>query len=221
MPNYAGLKNKLNELIRRARDGSVFIAPRSADPIVALTTGTPPVLSPLPTGYEDLGWTSTDGVTFGRETESSQIRSFGSVEPTREDIINDTLTMTVTAQETKLLTIGLSTGVDTTGLEAAAVTGELSIAKAALPNPRHYHVLGVFVDETSDGEIYMARYMPNAKITEFGETAYTSDGDDPVQYALTFTGFEASDLGYSHRWIFGGAGWLALLDAMGIDQETP
>lgn len=222
MPNYAGLAQKKNELIRRARDGSVFIAERTATqtPITDLTTGTPPLLAPLPTGFEDLGWTSTDGVTFGRETESSQIRSFGSTEPTREDITNDTITMSVTAQETKMLTIGLSTGVDTTALQAKVGTGELSISKPNLPNPRYYHVLGIFVDESSDGELYFARYMPNAKITEFGETVYTSDGDDPIQYAMTFTGFEASDLGYSHRWIWAGEGWLALLASMGITQAT-
>lgn len=220
MPNYAGLADKKNELIRRARDGSVFIAPRSATAVTALTTGATPTLSALPAGWEDLGWTTTDGVTFGRETESSQIRSFGSTEPTREDITNDTITMSVTAQETKLLTIGLSTGIDVSALEAAATTGELSISKPNLPNPRYYRVLGLFVDESSDGEIYLARDMPNARITEFGETVYTSDGDDAVQYALTFTGFSDSTLGYSHRWVFAGAGWLALLDQMGIDQAA-
>lgn len=220
MPNYAGLATKKNELIRRARDGSVFIAPKSADSITALTTGATPTLSALPTGYKDLGWTSTDGVTFGRETESSQIRSFGSTEPTREDITSDTITMSVTAQETKMLTIGLATGVDTTSLTAAATTGELSVSKANLPNPRYYRVLGLFVDESSDGEIYFGRYMPNARITEFGETVYSSDGDDPIQYALTFTGFADSTLGYSHRWIWAGAGWKALLAAMDITQAT-
>lgn len=220
MPSYSAVADKKNQLIRRARDGSVFIAPRSADAIAALTTGTPPLLTALPTGYEDLGYTSTDGVTYGRETESSQVRSFGSTEPTREDITSDVVTMQVTAQETKLLTIGLMTGVDTSALEAAATTGEFTIAKPDLPNPRYYHVIGIFVDESSDGEIYMARYMPNARITEFGETVYTSDGDDPVQVSLTFTGFRDSSLGYSHKWLFGGPGWLALLEDMSIEQAT-
>lgn len=220
MPNYAALADKKNELIRRARDGSVFIAPRTVPTITAISATTGGPLAELPTGWEDLGWTTTEGVTFGRETESSQIRSFGSTEPTREDIINDTITMTVTAQETKLLTIGLSTGVDTAALEAAAGTGELRIAKPNLPNPRYYRVLAIFVDESSDGEIYMARYMPNARITEFGESVYTSDGDEAVQYALTFTAFEDSVDGTSHVWHWSGPGWVALLDRMGIDQAA-
>lgn len=220
MPNYAALADKKNELIRRARDGSVFIAPKSAATITSITTGVGGPLTTLPAEWEDLGFTSTDGVTFGRETESSQIRAFGSTEPVREDITSDTITMQVTALETKLLTIGLSTGVDTSTLEAAATTGEVRIAKAKLPNPRYYRVLAIFVDESSDGEIYLARYMPNARITEFGETVYTSDGDDPVQYSMTLTGFEDSVDGTSHVWHWGGPGWLALLASMGITQAV-
>lgn len=220
MPLYSAVRDKQNQLIRKARDGSVFIAPFSADAITDLTSGVTSELAALPTGYEDLGWTSTDGSTYGRETESSQVTSFGSTEPTREDVTQDTITMQVTAQETKLLTIGLYTGLDVSSLEADATTGEVQIAKPNLPNPRYYRVLGLFVDESSDGEIYLARFMPNARITDFGEQQY-GQTDDPIGYPLTFTGFNDSVLGYSHKWFFGGAGWEAILDDMGITQATP
>ncbi|MER7331664.1 MULTISPECIES: hypothetical protein [unclassified Micromonospora] len=216
---YSVLRDKKNQLIRKARDLSVFIAPESADPITALTTGATADLATLPTGYGDIGFTSTDGVGVTRETESSQVRSFGSTEPTREDVTNDTVTLSVTAQETKLLTIGLYTGVDTTNLKAAFTTGELSIEKPNLPNPRYYRLLALAVDESSDGEIYIAQVMPRARITEFGEQTF-GEGDDPISYPLTFTAFRDSALGYSHRWIFGGPGWLALLADMEITQAT-
>jgi hypothetical protein len=215
---YSALRNKKNQLIRRARDGSVFVAAFSAPPITTLTAAGG-VLQPLPAGWQDLGWTSTDGTTYGRDISSSDVTSFGSVEPTRSDITSDSMTMAVTAQETKLLSIGLYTGADTTGLKAAAGSGELSIAKPARPSARFYRLLGLFVDETEDGEIYLARSMPRAKVTEPGEQQY-SDGDDPIGYPLTFTGYEDSVLGYSHRWIFGGPGWLALLADMAIEQAT-
>ncbi|MER7167031.1 hypothetical protein ABT336_13315 [Micromonospora sp. NPDC000207] len=216
---YSAVRDKQNQLIRKARDLSVFIAPESSDPIEDLTTGAGADLATLPTGYEDLGFTSTEGVSVSRETESSQVRSFGSTEPTREDVTNDTVTLTVTAQETKLLTIGLFTGVDITNLRAAAVTGELSIEKPNLPNPRYYRLLALAVDESSYGEIYLGQFMPRARITDFGEQSY-GEGDDPISYPLTLTAFRASDLGYSHRWIFGGPGWLAMLADMGITQAT-
>lgn len=216
---YATLRDKKTELIRKARDGSVFIAPTSVSAITALTTGAGAALATLPVGFKDLGWTSTDGVTYGRTTETSDVQSFGSVEPTRSDVTSDRITMSVTAQETKLLTLGLYTGADLTTAEAAVTTGEFQIEKPARPSFTYHRVLGLFVDDGDAGEIYIARFMPRARITEFGEQAFT-DGDDPISYPLTFTGYEDSVLGYSHKWIFGGPGWLALLDEMEIDQAT-
>lgn len=194
-----------------------------SSPDIAVTTTTPGVgidLAELPSGYEDLGWTSPDGVTYGRTTEVSEVRSFGSVEPTRSDVTSDVITMQVVAQETKMLTLGLYTGADTSGLSAAAGTGEFSIEKPSIPGFRYYRVLAIFVDRDDEGrEIYMARYMPRARITEWAEQQY-SDGDDPVSYSMTFTGFEDSSVGYSHRWIFAGPGWQALLSSMSIEQDS-
>lgn len=220
MANYETLKNKQTELIRKALDGSVFTAPVTADPITNLTTYTagPPVvidLTALPTGYDDLGWLSDDGVQFSRDVSSSEVTSFGSVTPTRTDITADTTTMQVTAQETKLLTIGLATGADVSGITPDAQSGEVSIAKPGRPKSKHYRVLSLAVDEGDGGEIYVARFLPRAKVTGYSEQSFSS-GDDPVTWGVTLTGEEDSDLGYSERWIFGGAGWLALLSDMGF-----
>lgn len=212
---YSALRDKKTELIRKARDGSVFIAPTSSAAITTLTTGTPPDLSPLPSGYVDLGWISSDGASYSRATDVSEVTSFGSVEPTRSDTTSDTITLAVTAQETKLETLGLYTGADISGITANVTTGEVQIAKPARPGFRHYRLLGLFVDDGDDGEIYVARFMPRARVTEIGEQAFT-DGDDPIQYPVTFTGIEDSSLGYSHKWFFGGPGWLALLDSMNL-----
>jgi hypothetical protein len=190
-----------------------------SSPNVGVSTTTPGAgidLAALPSGWTDLGWVTSDGVTYGRETEVSDVTSFGSVQPTRSDVTSDTITMSVVAQETSLLTLGLYTGADTTALTADAVTGEFGISKPAVPGFRYYRVLGLFVDRDDAGrEIYMARYMPRCRITEWSEQQF-SDGDDPISYGLTFTGYEDSTAGYSHRWIFGGAGWFGLLSDMGV-----
>lgn len=219
MPNYADLADKKNELIRKSLTGSVFIAPSSVANLASLTSGASAALVALPTGWEDLGWVTKDGVGYGRETAQSEVTSFGSQQPTRTDQTSDVLSMTVTAQETKLLTLGLYIGVDTTGIEAAAVTGELRIAKPNIAANYHYRVLGLFVDEVEEGEIYMARYFPYAKITERGEQNM-SDGDDPVTYNLTFRAEEDSATGTDAEWIFAGPGWLAMLANMGVDQAA-
>lgn len=220
MANYEALKNKQTELIRKALDGSVFIAPVTADAIASLTTYTagPPVvidLTPLPTDYDDLGWLTSDGAQFSREVANSEVTSWGSVTPTRTDITSDTTTMTVTAQETKLLTIGVATGADLAGITPAANTGEVSIAKPSRPKSKHYRVLSLAVDEGDAGEIYIARFLPRAKVTSYSDQAF-GGGDDPIVWGATFTGEEDSTLGYSERWIFGGPGWNALLTEMGF-----
>jgi hypothetical protein len=216
---YSTLREKQNELIRKARDGSVFIAPMSTVNLASLTTGSSSALATLPTGWEDLGWTSTDGVSYGRESDTSDVQAFGSQEPVRSDIVSDTITMEVTALETKLQTLGLYIGVDTTGIKAAVTTAELRIAKPQRAANYHYRVLGLFVDEIEEGEIYIGRYMPRAKITDRAEQVYSS-GDDPIQYGFTFTGYEDSTAGTSHEWLFGGPGWKALLTKMGITQAV-
>jgi len=219
MPNYADLADKKNQLIRKSLTGSVFIAPSSVANLASLTSGASAALVALPTGWEDLGWVTKDGVGYGRETAQSEVTSFGSQQPTRTDQTSDVLSMTVTAQETKLLTLGLYIGVDTTGVEAAATSGELRIAKPSIAANYHYRVLGLFVDEIEEGEIYMARYFPYAKITERGEQNM-SDGDDPVSYSLTFRAEEDASTGTDAEWIFGGPGWLALLADMNVDQAA-
>lgn len=215
---YSTLRDKKTELIRKARDGSVFVGPSSVAALTAITSGAGSALVTL-TGMEDVGWTTTDGVSYSRTTETSDVRSFGSVEPTRSDVTSDEITMSVSAQETKLLTLELYTGADLSASEAAVTTGEFQIAKPARPGFRYYRVLGLFVDDGDDGEIYLARYMPRARVTEFGEQQY-NDADEAIIYPLTFTGYEDSILGFSHKWFFGGPGWEALLDEMSIDQAT-
>lgn len=176
-------------------------------------------LTPLPALYDDLGWLSTDGVSFARAVAQAEVGSWGSVTPTRTDITSDSSTATVVCQETKLLTIGLATGADLAAVVADFGTGEVNIAKPARPSAKSYRLLTLAVDQGDAGEIYIARFFPRAKVTNYAEQSF-SGGDDPISWGVTFTGEEDSDLGYSERWIFGGPGWLALLADMGITQAT-
>ena len=173
----------------------------------------------LPTGMDDLGWLSTDGAAFSRDVNTSDVQSWGSVTPTRSDVTSDTSTMAVTAQETKLLTIGLATGADLAAVTPDAQTGEVRVEKPTRPTSRHYRALSVAVDLGDGGEIYVARYFPRAKVTNYAEQAM-GGGDDPITWGVTLTGEEDSDLGFSESWLFGGAGWNALLEDMGFTPSA-
>jgi len=221
MALFDDLAVKKNELIRRAKTGSVFVAAMSVAIPAAWTSGASGDLIALdPEDWTDLGWTNTDGVEFPRETESVDMNSFGSSEPTRSDVTRDEISMNVTAQETKLITIGITTGADTAAIEAAAVTGEVKINKPAKPRLRFYRTLGLFLDHDDNGdEIYFGRFMPRAQVNDFGSQTY-SDDETGISYPMTFRGKEDSTAGYAHQWWWGGKGWLALLSDMGIPQAT-
>lgn len=215
---FSSLEDKKNQLIRRARDGSAFTADFTADAITAITT-TGSDLAALPAGYADLGLTSTDGISYARTTTVSEVNSFGRVEPSRSDVTKDVVTMTVTAQQTSLQTIGMDTGVDTSGLLADHTTGEVQIAKPDRPALKDYRVLAIFLDADDTGaEIYIARFMPKARITGFGEQKYNDGDGEYIGYQYTFTGLNDATVGYSHKWFWGGPGWVNLLADMGITQ---
>lgn len=222
--SFADLREKKNELIRKATDGSLFIAAGDALAITALTTYAvgPPVvidLKPLPVGWEDVGWVTSDGFGTSRDVTNSEITSFGSVAPTRTDVVSDTTTLTGTMQETKLLTIGLATGADLAAITADANSGEVHVKKPTRPRAKNYRGLLVAVDENAAGEIWIARYFPRLKVTNFTEQNYSS-GDEAIVWGVTYTAEEDSTYGSSEGWLFGGPGWKSILDEMGIPNAA-
>lgn len=216
MATFADLQNVQTELIRKAKSGSAFLAPISADDVNETFVGPGGVLAALPATYEDLGWLTNDGMGFSRDVSTSDVTSFGSVSPTRSDVVSDTSTVTITCQETKLLTIGLATGIDTTAIKTPETSGAVMVRKPVAPTSKFYRLFCISKDDGDAGDIYIARFFPRAKVTSFGEQAF-GGGDDPISWGVTMTGYADSDLGFTEAWLFGGPGWNALVDDMGFD----
>lgn len=212
--SYDALMDKKQQLIRKARKGSVFAAPRTSEHVETLTDPTDMLLAPLPTGYVDLGWISDDGAQFSTNIDTSDVSSWGSITPTRTDIISESTDLQIACQETKLDTIGMYVGVSTVGVTAAA-NGEVRILKPLQPVKQAYHLLNLAVDENESGEIYIARYFPNAEVTDKDDQAFSS-GDDPLVWPVTMSARPDTDEGYSEAWLFGGPGWFAICEDMGI-----
>jgi hypothetical protein len=218
MPTFAALQQVQSELIRKAKSGSAFLAPVTATAISeTFVTGATAALATLPVGYVDLGWLSNDGMSFSRDVSTAEVTSFGSVSPTRSDVTSDTSTVTVTCQETKLLTIGLATGIDTTAIKTpTATTGAVMVRKPIAPTSKFYRLFCISKDDGDAGDIYIARFFPRAKVTSYAEQAF-GGGDDPITWGVTMTGYPDSTLGFTEAWLFGGPGWKAQLVAMGFD----
>lgn len=225
MVSYDSIKLQQTELIRKTLSGSVFIAEATADSIGnALTTvvAGPPAthdLVALPTGYNDLGFMTDAGAAFNTETTTSDVSSWQSASPTRSDTTAETSTLQVVAQETKLLTLGLYTGAAMGGIQAAATTGDVIIKKPQRPSSRFYRVFVLSRDENEFGEIFIGRYLPRAKVTGRGGQSHDKS-DNALQYDVTFTGFQDTEYGSAESFLFGGPGWLGLLEEMDIPQAT-
>ncbi|MGW5122968.1 phage tail tube protein [Streptomyces sp. NPDC004069] len=214
MPAWETLKNKQNELIRKQLEGSTFIAPITSSAVSALT-GPDKALLALPEGYNDLGWMSDDGAQFSSDVSTSDVTSWGAVEPTRRDVTADVTTLQVNLQETNKHTLGLYTGVDMSAVVPDPTSGEVAISKPDRPPLRFWRVLTIGVDMGDAGEIYTARFLPRASVSDKSDQAFNNQ-DDPTNYPVTLTGYVDSTLGYSERFYFGGPGWEALLSRMGF-----
>jgi len=214
MATFAEIQDLKTTLIRKAKSGSGYLAPITAPVIDETFVGAGGVLAALPPAYFDLGWLSNDGMSFARDQSTSDVTSFGSVTPTRSDVTSDTETVTVVAQETKMSTIGLYTGVDPAAL-VPGTNGAVFVKKPATPTTRHYRGFFISKDDGDFGDIYIARVMPRVKVTNFGEQAY-GGGDDPISWGVTLTGYNDPEEGFATGYLFGGPGWNALLDDMGF-----
>lgn len=214
--SYDDLQQKNAALIFKALQGSVFVAPATAQAITTLTDPSDKLLAPLPVSYEDVGWVNDDGVQFGRDVDVSDITGWGSVKPLRSDINSDVTTLAFSMLETRKTSIGLYTGADMGAAVPDPTSGELSIEKPARPGFRYYRVLALAVDLTDAGEYYVARFLPRARVTDYDEQAFQSSDDSPVTWSVTMTGYEDPVLGYSEKYFFGGPGWAARLADMGF-----
>lgn len=219
MPTWsdATLAMKKNELIRKALDALVLLAPIATTVPDTIVDATGANLV-LPAAFESLGNHSDDGITHGREVEVSEIRSHGQVDASRSDIRSITSTIAVTAQETNLQTLQAHLGLDLTGL-TPPVSGEVKFDEPTRPKTRYYRLLSVAVDDGDAGEIYIGKLFSRANVTEAGEQTW-SDGDEAMVRPLTFSAKKDAAAGFSVRHFFGGPGWNAILEDMGFPPKA-
>lgn len=220
MPGFASLAVKKAELIRKGLEGSVFLAPSTATAVTAasLFDASSGELTALPAGYYDLGWLSDAGVKASRAIKTSDIQGWGSTPPLRTDITADSTTLTVEALETKLETIALYIGVDPTTV-TPGTNGVTEIQQPNVSSGLRYRLLVVSVDESPQGEIIIAKFLPQAGVTDIGDQTL-ANGDSATTWPVTFTGYPDSVLGYAVDHFFGGAGWKALEGAEDVPRTV-
>src|SRR5690606_41614694 len=92
-------------------------------------------------------------------------------------------------QEASRMTIALYTIVAAASMTPDATSGELVVDKPDRPATRHYRILTIGVDLADAGEIYVARFLPRASVTDKDDQAFQS-GDDPLGWPVTMTAYK-------------------------------
>lgn len=146
--------------------GSVYVGP---------TTATAPTSSTATlTGFTDLGYVSTDGVTFTTDKTTNQIRAWQNADLVREVITEGTVTYMFTLMETTQDAIEAYFGGTMTG-------GKIEI------NPANTGGRKSFVIDVIDGAKNIRHYIPSGEILSV-EAQQIINGD-AVAYGMTVTAY--------------------------------
>jgi|GEM_PF-2515330 len=216
MATFTEAKGHNPSNIRKVLEMAIFMKPWEDDDteITSIWGATGLV---IPTGYLPVGMTTkSDGATWSRDQETSDVESYGYSEPTRSDIIKDVTGLAFTMQESKKLTMEVYHGLDLTAVTTDA-QGNFFFDRAARPVSCKWRVLALGKDGDGPDAIYIAKWLPKAQVTENGEQAW-SEGDE-IKYPATLSGKTDEQFGTSYREIWGGPG----VDhaAMGFPAPTP
>lgn len=190
--------------IRKALAGAVFVK-RYADadtPITKVWTVAGGLL--VPAGYVDVGILSKgSAVKLARDTNTSDVESWGYTQPTRRDITSDVTTIQFSMQESKRTAMELHGGLDLSAVLPDA-DGNIVIDKPTRPQTLDWRVFVLSKDGDGADAIYWLDWLPNAQVTAMEDQEY-SDANEKI-YTVTMTGYEDPVVLTAHRTIWGGPG---------------
>lgn len=222
MPSFAALAKRQGELIRKPLAGIIAVANEDfvLPPAFLLTETASATLLALDEDWEQLGWVSkSDGLTFSADTETSDVESWGALEPTRSDITRDVTSAQFTCQETNKKVLEMYYNVDLSAAVPTALTGEIAFNQATEPATTYRRMLFLSKDGAGTKEIYIAKLMPRANVSAKSDQNWNSE--DALTYGMTVQAKVDDDAGYAVRHLFGGPGWKNNLVKMGFPALTP
>lgn len=220
MPDLAALADHKSELIRKALEGSVWVAPFSAPPIDTLTEGATMELAALPPEYQDVGLIEkSNAVTWSRSVTSEEILAWGDIYPVRRDVTKDDSSLKFTMLETKRQSMELYFGVDLSATLPDVTTSEVAFEQPSRPTTIFYRVMVIFQDGAGDDAIYVGRFYPRASVTDMTDQKW-SDDTDPVAWDVSMSAVTDTNLGFPVKHFFGGPGWANVLADTGFGPSS-
>lgn len=137
------------------------------------------------TGFTELGYVSSDGVTETRDRSTNQIRAWQNADLVREVVTEATATFTAMLLETSATTLAAYYGATVDPAD-----GSIEINPAATGGRKS------FVIDLVDGSDAIRTYVPSGEILTVGEQVYQNG--EPVGYSITITAYASAD-GYSYK----------------------
>ena len=203
MATFNDIKGHNPKNIRKILEMAIFVK-RYDDADTEITSIWDGTGLTLPAGYESVGLTTkSDGATWQRDQEVSDVTSHGYAEPTRRDILSDQTGLNFTAQEAKRTTLELDKGVDLSAVEPDA-NGNLVIDKPSRPQPLYWRVLAIGKDGDGPDAIYVVRWLPRAQVTENAEQNWSEESE--LTFPSTFSAYTDPEVGTAMREIWAGPG---------------
>lgn len=158
-----------SDKVRVAVTGAVYVGPTSAT--------APSSSSATLTGFTDLGYISSDGITETIDKTTNQIRAWQNGSLVREVVSEGTYSVTLTFIETKLEVLELYFG---STITLGVLDGD----------PTKSGGRKSFVMDVIDGSIVERTYIPAGEITAVGERTLASG--EAVGYNVTITAYADS-----------------------------
>lgn len=190
--------------IRKALAGAVFVK-RWAEgdaPITQVYTTAGGLI--IPTGYTDVGVLSkSSAAKFARDTNTSDVESWGYAQPTRRDITSDVTTVQFTMQESKRQVFELHGGMDLSAV-VPDVDGNIVIDKPNRPQSIDWRVFVLAKDGDGADAIYWLDWLPMAQVTAMEDVENSESAERA--YTVTMTGYEDPAVRTAHRQVWGGPG---------------
>ena len=219
MADYTSIAHRQAALIRKALQGSVFVAPYTSAAITAITTGSAAGILTLPAGYTDVGMVDKKNApTWASKVTNQTVMAWGDVYAARRDITAVDGSLKFTMLETNKTSLQLYLGQDLSTTPVDNVTKELVVNQSARPQPIPYRVLGIFQDGSGTNAVYIGRFYPRAFVTDIGDQKWDDDADALV-YDVTITPENDSVLGTPVIHYFGGPGWQSMLAQTGFNTN--
>lgn len=219
MPSFSALAKRQGELIRKPLAGIIGVAPEDLEldadfKLTTLAAGGAIELTELD-DWDQLGWVSkSDGVVFSSDVETSDVESWGALEPTRSDITKDVTSAQFTCQETKKIVLEMFYNVNLSTTLGDFDTGEVDFNQSVEPSTTYRRMLFLSKDGSGPKEVFIGKLMPRANVSAKSDQNWNSE--DPLVHGMTITAKVDDELGYAVRHMFGGAGWKAQLTKMGF-----